>query len=171
MPLIDLEDAKTQLGITGDSTDSLMQTYINAATAVVERHVDKTISETTFTDAVTFPGTVELAHQPVIQLTSVTSSGGTTIDLSQFTLFDGSITSSYVGQVNLAYQAGMVSPPANYELAALIILQHLWQTRRGNMPSSGAALPDSLAYPNFSGYAIPNKALELLGAESPFGFA
>jgi len=98
--LIALDEAKSQLKITGNSEDDQIQLFIDAATQIVERHTGTPTPDT---------------------------------------------------------------PLPNCKLAGLIIVQHLWATRRGNMPSASPDLTDSLAYPNYSGYAIPNKALELLG--------
>lgn len=100
MALMELAEAKTQLGITAAASDEQLQVYIDAATAIVERHTGRPTA---------------------------------------------------------------APPAANYKLAGLIIVQHLWSTRRGNMPTASPDLDVSLSYPNFNGFAIPNKALELLG--------
>jgi hypothetical protein len=67
-----------------------------------------------------------------------------------------------------------VTAPANYELAGMIIVQHLYQSKRGGMPTASPSLDgDSAAIqPRTAfGFAIPRMALELLGAESSLGFA
>jgi hypothetical protein len=80
-------------------------------------------------------------------------------------LFSGLLTVTY----DAGYPEGEL--PERLNLAARIIVQHLWQTQRGAMVSAGvrAALEDS--FQNLvgggRGYAIPNAALELLGEPTP----
>jgi hypothetical protein len=58
--------------------------------------------------------------------------------------------------------------PANCTRAAAIIIQHLWETQRGVMGSrrfgGGQELDRALTG---MGYAIPNRAKELLGQRAP----
>jgi hypothetical protein len=84
--------------------------------------------------------------------------------------FDGAFMR---GPVQVAYVAGRAEVPANVQLAALIILQHLWRTRLGSpVPSATVTEQTPRVYGAMvpSGFAIPNRALELLG-ERIGGFA
>jgi hypothetical protein len=63
------------------------------------------------------------------------------------------------------YQAGYTTVPANIRLGALIIVQHLWETQRGMM---GVQLGgDGETYVTGRGFAIPRRAIELLGPQLP----
>jgi hypothetical protein len=66
------------------------------------------------------------------------------------------------------YVAGRSVIPANYTEAAKIIIKHLWSVQQTpGMGSSGAFNPFGAADVSSSiagaGYAIPNRAAELLG--------
>jgi hypothetical protein len=59
----------------------------------------------------------------------------------------------------------MVPIQANVRLASKIIIQHLWETQRGTM---GVQLGgDSDNYVAGRGFAIPRRAIELLGPQLP----
>jgi len=119
-----------------------------------------------------------LTHTPAVSLVSVqTVDGVMSWDVSGLHL-DGdtgvvSVVSVplLVGHLRWVYVAGRAVIPAHYQRAALIIVEHLWQTERAQ--SQGAPYPG--AYEDSMdgmrrmgvGYAIPNRALELLGSPPP----
>ena len=73
-------------------------------------------------------------------------------------------TADYLAQYKAVYWAGRkVIDPAIYE-GAKIILEHLWQVKRGGLGSSAVLAPgqDTTVVPGF-GFAIPNRALQLFG--------
>lgn len=176
MALLDLDDVKQQLGITSTTHDAQLQIYVDAATVAVEVHTDETTTSTPGVQTLTFPGTATLSARPLTGVTAATDSAGASIDLSRFG-WDalGQVTSDYIGAATLTYTAGYATPPPNYVLGGMIIVQHLWESRRGGMPISAAELVDSLGVDRSTGtlvgFAIPNKALELLGRPVPIGFA
>ena len=117
-------------------------------------------------------GQVSLTYRPVVSITSMTSAGspgGVTYTLDPT---NGILTG--VGPwpwvmdryVTVTYVAGRTSCPAAIRLAALIIAVHNWQTQLGNSaPASQGAFDNDqrLDVAEFmSGYAIPNRAIELL---------
>jgi hypothetical protein len=177
MPLLDLATVKAQLNIrdSDNSQDSALTVYINAATLVVERHTGETTSPAEFTETLQLPGPAYAAHHPVTAITSAVDRNGDTVDAGSLSFDALTITGSGVfGPVTVTYQAGYVTAPANYELAGMIIVQHLYQSKRGGMPTASPSLDgDSAAIqPRTAfGFAIPRMALELLGAESSLGFA
>lgn len=73
----------------------------------------------------------------------------------------------FYGFIQVTYVAGYPIIPANYALAAKIILAHIWETQR--LPSIGSNVfggtTDST--PSGFGFAIPNRAAELLGGQPP----
>ncbi len=57
--------------------------------------------------------------------------------------------------------AGLSAVPAHVRLAALITVQHLWETQRGGRDRRFTGNED--AWNPGMGYALPRRALELLG--------
>lgn len=170
--IVSLRDAKAHLKITDTSTDEDLRSVIEAATGVIERHLNKAVVRRSFTEESWACGYLGLDKLPLVSLTSVASIDGTkTWDVSNLDVDPGGIVTaasgaSLSGPVTVTYVAGMAVIPSHFSLAAKIIIQHLWETQR---PSGGTLrpnLPDSMGTVNRSGmgFAIPNRALELLGA-------
>ncbi len=56
----------------------------------------------------------------------------------------------------------------NYKLAALFIVAHLWESQRAAVAGpQGPFGEDELLRPAGQGYAIPHRALQLLGEPAP----
>lgn len=171
---LNLDDVKRQLNTTGIADDVDITAYILAAETVIERHTGRTPSPADFTDQLTLHNlsdTIRVTHRPLISVTSVTVEG-VEIDLSGIRIRPVGLIrlpSRVRGWVDVVYSAGEAVVPKNWVLAGSIIVQHLWASRRGNMQSTNDPLGDSLMDRNVSGphFAIPNKALELLGSPSP----
>ncbi|MFI6560394.1 phage head-tail connector protein [Streptomyces sp. NPDC050534] len=178
MALVTLAAAKAQLNIgpTETKDDVELQTYIDAATAVVEEQLGQVVEQRTVVDQLDFAKATTsflVNSVPVISLTSVTSLDGVTswaagmptmhVDPSTglVTVLSGP---SITGTVLVSYEAGMAAVPANYRLAGLIIIQHLWETQRGTM---GVQLGDAETYMAGRGFAVPRRAIELLGSQLP----
>jgi len=168
-------DAKKHLNIdAGDTGDDEEIRDWNAATAfiveyfvgpvarrtVVERHRDRRMTS------------IVLRQVPALSLTSVEPvlTNGVSYDVSGLDLdeetgevlrLDGG---HFTGPLRVAYVAGRAVPTPNIAQGGRIILQHLWLTQRGRM---GAVMGGSSDYdisepiPGL-GYAVPNRALELL---------
>ncbi|MFD5975564.1 hypothetical protein [Streptomyces bacillaris] len=115
--------------------------------------------------------TVALQHTPVLELVSVTpvQGGGPgyavdDLDLDPDTgvvrrLDGGTLT----GLLLFTYTAGRPVVPANITAAARIIVQHLWRTGQGpGRPQIGTGDFDVTEPITGFGYAIPNRALQLL---------
>ncbi|MGW3595008.1 head-tail connector protein [Streptomyces sp. NPDC005167] len=182
MALLTLEDAKQQLDIESTSSDVELQAYIDAVVAVIERHVGpveiRPVTETLNSTGVR----LALTRVPVVSLTSVTPvlAGGLALDVASLALdpdtgivrrLDGA--AFYGGPWTWTYTAGRGSAQANVNLAARMLLQHLWRTQYGAARGGGGADDYSVTepIPGF-GYAIPNRVLELLEADkAPPGFA
>src|SRR5207302_7041135 len=110
-----------------------------------------------------------LTTKPVISLTSIVAAdGGLTWNTANMTVSDYGVVRVLAGAVVwgpvvMTYQAGLTVVPAEYSLAARIIVQHLWQnTQRGQKGSVRPGL-DTPGPP--SSYSIPYAALELLGPQ------
>lgn len=176
MPLMTLADAKLQLNITSSTHDVELQSYVDAVEAVVEEITGKVASEKAFTEELAgFAGRscLFLANKPVKEIVSITdvAPGTTVYNLANVHVNgpDGEISGVYFSdRFIITYHAGMTTIPPNYNLAARIILQHIWLTQRGD---SGNVSMGGLDYPGqpggglkVFGFSVPNAALDLLGS-------
>lgn len=179
MAILTLGDAKAQLNIQASDTseDVELQGFVDAATAAVEKQLGQVVDPRTVVDQFDFAGNVQsfmLRSVPVISLTSLASlDGAQTWNVSPSVMrvdgASGLVTvlsgMPVVGSVLVTYQAGEAAVRANVRLAGLIIVQHLWETQRGTM---GVQLGgDSETYVVGRGFAIPRRAIELLGPQLP----
>lgn len=175
--IVSLADARAQLNMrtteTGD--DDELRGFIGAATGAVERALGRRVVRRSFTDRFEVGrATAELLlrNVPVLSLTSVVSADGATTWSTGNLRVDGEtglVTvvsgAALTGAVDVTYQAGDTVIREDYRLAALIIVQHLWETQRGTM---GVQLGgDNEPYMPGRGFAIPRRALELLDTQLP----
>lgn len=172
MAIVTLDEVKAQLNIDLDDTthDTELKLYADAATGALEEHKHQVIERRQFTEQVTIGGgsVVRLSHTPVVDLISVVGvDSGQEWDTDQLRvspsgLVRGLSGPALAGAVEFTYTAGPEVPSPGHKLAALIVLQHLWETQRGR---AGAVYGGDVVVP--AGYAIPYRAAELLGAPTP----
>ncbi|UNZ20623.1 hypothetical protein [Streptomyces sp. 891-h] len=175
MAIVTLDAAKEQLNIaTSDSSQDVeLQRYVDAVTTPVERHLGEVVDQRQLTDELRLSGATSfmLSGTPVISLDAVATVDGTQIwavaDMhvdsasGEVTVLSGP---AVTGLVAVTYTAGYATVPEDYQLAALIIVQHLWETQRGAMGVSVGGEGE----PVFGlGFALPRRALELLGTPLP----
>lgn len=179
--LVSLQAMKAKLGVTTTDHDEKIREYVEAATIVVQNHVKKQIVRQSYTDVKTIRSrySTTLSRRPVISLISVATTDGTVtwnVDNLNLDTTTGIVTVKsgpiLCGHLQIVYVAGMTTPPANYTKAAAIIVEHLWQTER--QQSQGSPYPgayqdtaDGMRFEAGAGYAIPNRAIELLGVKPP----
>lgn len=170
--ILSLADAKKHLNKTSTTDDDEIRGWVESVTAgieglcgpvtvrtVTERHEGRRVPM------------ICLRHTPVLSLTSVVAvlDGGTSYTVADLDLDaatgvvqrkDGG---TLTGPLRVTYSAGRRIVPANITSAAKIILQHLWQTQQGpGRPQLGGGdYSVTEPVPGF-GYAIPNRALQLL---------
>lgn len=181
--IISLASAKTQLKIPQSDTsqDEQLREFVEATAYVIENHrkeviVRRTVIEDHFIRE--SASKLLLRLTPVISLGAVTTvDGGTSWNVADLhvTSATGLVvgkssmgTVSFIGNIQVTYVAGRTIIPANYTLAARIIVQHLWETTRGN-PRTGpwpGGQEDTTQIFGM-GFAIPNRALQLLGKPPP----
>lgn len=188
--VISLADTKTHLriGAADTSHDEQLRGFIEAATAVVEGYRNETIARRSITEFHTARGAYQLAlrSSPAISLTSVARVDGlVTWDVAKLhlapdtglvTILPGADflwgllpgTGYFWGYLGVTYVAGYQVVPPNVALAAKFIVEHLWESQQqtGLGPRGPFGNPDDVG-PTGSGYAVPNRALELLGGKSP----
>lgn len=182
MGLLTLAEAKSQMNIETTTHDTELLAYIESLTAVIEGHVGP-VEDQTVTETVDGQGRyLALLRPPVQALTSLTPimDGGAALDVAGLHVdgpsgvirrTDGGTFSG--GPWTVVYTAGRGSIPATINLAARILLQHLWRTQYGAARGGGRADDFDVTepIPGF-GYAVPNRVLQLLESyKQPPGIA
>ena len=174
--ILSLADAKKHLNLPLDDTseDGEVRFWNVATTRAVEYYTGPIVPRSiTETHTERRAAVVVLRHTPVLALVSVepTHQGGTAYAVDDLVL-DGATgeVSRYsggplYGPLQYVYRAGRTVVKENISGAARIILQHLWITqragRRGALPGGGQDYSVTEPIPGL-GYAIPNRALNLL---------
>jgi hypothetical protein len=175
--LLTLAEAKAQLDIETTASDTELQVYIEGVTAAIEAHVGP-VENRSVTETHDIPSggarVLVLRQTPAVSLTSVTAilATGTEYDPAGLDLDPDTGTVRRVdggrlyGPLRFTYTAGRGDVPAAINLAARIMVQHLWRTQFGasrGMSSIGGGDDFSVteAVPGW-GYAIPNRVLQLL---------
>lgn len=166
LPTVD--DLKAHVNILTTTHDAELQDMLDAAVEVVEGYVGPldggSVTETHYAPARGLP--IVLRQVPVVAVTSVSSSVGTTYTSSDYVL-DGAAgllraPYGWAGDVTVAYTTGRTSLPASIRLAILIVAAHLWETQMGGgnavPPYPGADVDGAVP----AGFAVPNRAMELL---------
>lgn len=159
------------------SDDEELRGFIEAATAVIEEHRGETVTRRTVVEDMNLRHpvmVVQLGTSPVQSLTSVaTVDGATTWDVNDLHVSrHGVVTvqtgAALLGLVRFTLVGGYTVIPPNYTLAAKIIVAHLWETQQqpglGSNPYGADA---QFLTPTGRGFAIPNRAVELLGRRPP----
>ncbi|RKT49357.1 hypothetical protein [Saccharothrix australiensis] len=170
--LISLADAREMLNLRSTADDAELRDWLGAVTVVVERTtgiawVRRSRVETARGGR---PG-IALTHRPITAVTGMVplSAGGTTYQPADLTWTPSGVlrlrsgAAFRAGEYTISYVAGDdAAIPEHVTAAARIILKHLWETQRGgsSLPSRGGDEDYEAA---LIGYAIPNRAIELLG--------
>jgi hypothetical protein len=176
--ILSLSDAKRQLNISGSGDDNEIRKYILATTSIIEGYVGATVIKE-YVDE--FNGRVMLRRGPMVELVSVTALGSSTdYDVADLTvnpfgqLVITTTGAMLCGYYRVTYTAGYSVIPQNRIQAALIIIQHMWDTQRPNDPRRPARPnADEFNPQDAVGrfFSIPRRAVELLEAESLGGVA
>ena len=170
--ILSLADAKKHLNITSTVHDDEIRSWVESVTAgieglcgpvivrtVVERHDARRASA------------ICLRQAPVLSLTSVVAILDSGTDYTVGDLDVDTVTGlvqrldggTLTGPLRATYKAGRLVVPAAVSSAARIILQHLWRTQQGpGRPQLGTGDFDVTEPIVGFGYAIPNRALQLL---------
>lgn len=178
MALLTLAEAKAQLNISTSTDDEELQTYVDAVTAVVEEYIGP-VEPREVTERHDTEGgrrAVVLRTTPVLSLTSVEPllTGGISYpvdgldldpDTGEVRRVDGGWFRGLLLFTLQAGRAGVPPVPPTINLAARMLVQHLWRTqhpsRSGGLPGGGEDFSVTQPIVGF-GYAVPNRVLELL---------
>lgn len=174
MALLTLAEAKAQLDITTTTSDQELTAYIDALTPIIERYVGP-VENRTVTEVVDSKGlALAVTQVPAVSLTSITPvlAGGLALGVGDVVLDGASgvirrINGSFFGggPWEVVYTAGRGEIHPTINVAARILLQHLWRTQygaaRGNSGSDDFDVNEPVAG---WGYAVPNRVLQMLEA-------
>lgn len=182
--LFSLASAKAKLDIpaTSTSSDEELREFIEATTAAVEFFVGPVVRRTVQQVVCGDREAWVLHTTPVLAVTAITpvQTWQQAIDVSVLDLdaHTGILRRTdglwfFSGDYRVTYTAGRAMVPPNVSLAAKLILQHMWRTNYGasrGLAGIGGGEDFSVteAVPGL-GYAIPNRALQLLQADRDVG--
>jgi hypothetical protein len=190
--ILSMADCRETLNIaaTNTSFDTRIRAYNSAITGVVEklcgpvvvRQVTERYLENGMSEVLVLRSTpvYQPAGQtyPIISITPIMTYG-LTWDLSLIAVdpITGVMRhtaglSFFNGPYDVTYMAGRPIVPDNIMTACRIILRHLWALERGGTGAASQYAADDVTM--LMGYAIPNRALELLdspGSRDPGGIA
>ncbi|MFD5294782.1 hypothetical protein ACFWJU_06200 [Streptomyces mutabilis] len=169
--ILSLADARQHLNLVSTKDDGEVRFWNTATTRAVEYFVGPVVARS-FTEEhqVRVSRTVVLHRTPVLAVTAVTTllTGGVSYsvdslhvdrDTGEVLRLDGGRLD---GRLRFTYRAGRTVIPENITAGARIILEHLWLTQRGSRGGlAGGGQDLSEPVPGL-GYAIPNRALQLL---------
>ncbi|MER6098342.1 head-tail connector protein [Streptomyces sp. NPDC001728] len=174
MPLLTLAEAKAQLDIESTAHDQELTAYIEALTPMIERYVGP-VENRTVTETVDSKGlALAVTQVPVVGLTSITPilAGGLALAVEDVRLdgaagiirrVDGSFFGG--GPWDVVYVAGRGEIHPTINVAARILLQHLWRTQYGAARGNSGSDDFDVNEPVVGwGYAIPNRVLQMLEA-------
>jgi hypothetical protein len=160
--IVSLVDLKSHLNMTSTSDDDELQLVLDAAERVVEEIAGPRSPDTVTETVTVVGGTAILSRRP----TGPVLSGGIAVG----GVVDGpaGLVTGLGGNYGLAtrrltvtYPVGSDDVPPEVFMACLIIAAHLWETQRGAAPVGPLSGDDAFPTPGL-GFAIPNRALELL---------
>jgi hypothetical protein len=160
-----LDELKAHLNITRTSNDDELLLMLDAATDMVRSMVGSFDAGAVTERVAARGGTVVLSRRPPANVTVADSTGdsvtGFTVNAAAGLVYD---VAARTGPLTVSYTVGDGQVPPSVALATLIIAAHLWQTQRGPASSGplAAASSDDLTTVPGAGYAIPNRARELL---------
>lgn len=175
MSVVNLDEIKTYLNITGVAHDDALRGFIAAAEAAIAQRVGP-LAPTTVTAAVSGSSSMTLPVFPVLSLTTITGAGGVDVPTDGVTvdLASGILTTSrgWSGTYTVVYSAGRATCPADLLLAVKELVRHMWQTQRGPTARPGSTSSDAASntIPG-AAYMFPFRVEQLLAPHEQYGFA
>lgn len=181
MSTVTLAEVKAHLNIDSVAYDDELQTFIDAAEAVIVQRVGP-LTATTVTARVNGgDGGLILPVLPALSVTSVTPVGGAALTVGDLYLDSASALVTYVSgsrfastSYDVVYQAGRATLPADLKMAVLELVRHLWQTQRGSGARPGGGPLSDAAANTVPGaaYLLPFRVEALIAPhETMVGFA
>lgn len=172
--IVSLASVKTQLSKkpTNTADDDELRGYLLSASENIESTCGpcavRTFTERLYATSGT-RRSMWLSNVPVVSLTSMTPVYSWSIAINPATdvtvnLGSGEVTRldawPFIGDYDVAYKAGRVVIPSSLRTACSMIVQNLWDTRRGPVGVTPGG-DEMVTLPGW-GYAIPSRAAELI---------
>lgn len=180
--VLPLQDAKDMLNIAQATTtyDTELQAFIGAVETSLEGMTGGPLVNRTVTERAELDGSytvLQVRQRPLVSVTSIVSvASGQALDISAGLDLDpnaGTIRRSlgypfygpfftWLPAMTVTYVAGWgAAVPAAFNLAARIIVKHLWETQHGPSARPSMGGDEMVTLPGW-GFAIPDRAAELL---------
>jgi hypothetical protein len=177
--IVSLAEAKLHLNISNDGQDTEIRGFIEAVTSICAFYCGTLFPQEYTETHQVCSDTVVLRHYPVTDISTITTIGtGSTVDPGDADIGEGGVIGfpqMIWGKLRFVYTAGETVLPANITRAALIIIQHMWDTQRprNSRRPSAPASEDFSNVQDQSGrfYTVPRRAVELLQASIQDGIA
>lgn len=146
MAVVDLLAAKAFLNIENDTSDGVLQGFIDSAQASIEELVGPLEPTPKTVRVYGCRPTLLLPITPVLDLVSVTGAGGTVLDVNSVYLDKdaGTIERNLGGDhfheryYTVVYSAGRITCPADLVMAVKELLRHNWNGSQRGPKTSGA---------------------------------
>lgn len=184
--IVSLADVKAHLNKTDNTDDTELQYFLEAATPIIENIAGPVLPQTKteyFSGGVS---QINVNWLPILSVTSIVETyGQTNYTLTEITLGSSNTAFGFTvdyttgriirraynaealfpvgaNNVQVVYQAGRATVPANVRLATLMLIQHLWSTSQLNRQGGRPMLGGEDGFAIGSGFAVPNRVRELL---------
>lgn len=162
--------------------DAELTLHLEAATEAIENRVGPIVTREITEDVGAYNGWARLSQQPVVSVSAVsTVYSGVATALSAFgvnpesgLVHVGQLSAGHAGRITyLAGRGEIDDVPTRFKLAVMITAAHLWETQRGRGVSSDRwGTQDDEDLPAYMrGFALPRRALELIGYDERVTFA
>lgn len=168
-PLVcSLEEFKSWLKYgTNTLDDTKLLLALTAASDWVRWRISTALKVTTFTERLWCNGAyIQQKKHPLISVISVTPQDGTALPSTSYIV---DTTNSQIqmrfgsyGWHTVVYTAGMSAIPLRVKLAGQEVARHLWMIQNG---TAGRGFPGDDQTPTPLGFAVPNRAEELMNAD------
>jgi len=163
-----LQEAKDHLNISSSKTDVEMLRFMDTATDMAERYINRTIARRTFVESLTGNGSTQLFlnHGPILNVISVVENG-VTLDPSTYAIDNHAMLIrrtdycqwSYITEsIVVTYVAGYQLVPAGLVHHIKELLRHLWETQRGAISVMNQKGDDG--YDPRTGFSFPRRVRE-----------
>ncbi|MFE2941037.1 hypothetical protein ACFXKG_18530 [Streptomyces sp. NPDC059255] len=172
--VMSMADARAHLKLTSTARDADVRQWLEVTTDAVEWFTGPvTVRTVTEVHQVRQVRALALRQAPVLELLDIqpVHSGGRAYDVVQLTMDSTTGVVQLLagpgylyGPLRVTYRAGRPVVPPSIAGAARIILGHLWRTQQGpGRPQTGGGDDFDVSEPIPGlGYAIPNRAVQLL---------
>lgn len=175
MSALSLKDAQRHLNLTTATSDSELQSMVDAAEAAIAERVGPLEPVNTTARVRGGSKLLRLPIAPAVSLTSVTGVSGTVVTVADLYLetmravvtHDSAWTFTELAY-DVTYVAGRATCPDDLLLAVKELVRHMWETQRGGSARPGSRSSETMSntLPG-SAYTFPIRVTELMAPHVP----